>query len=220
MVARPVAFVEMTVAAKVQQVELVNQAVAFQQIDGAIDGDARDVGIDFLRALETVSITCRSTRRWRVSRIPREPSSRCKRPGASWTLMRSPVETRCAGVAAIFANGRLYQMPIRRRAKPLKRAALLRLVLGRAIFCEGDESAQTTFSSAACRRTPVPLSCDLLAGEVEVRAMFHSPGAATGGFSWRAPLPVMAAMIWRPWKRPFSMKISPVCIPPTTTPAT
>src|ERR1700745_2594897 len=69
------------------------------------------------RCRRAVSITCRSTRRWRVSRIPREPSSRCKRPGASWTLMRSPVETRCAGVAAIFAHGRLYQMPIRRRAK-------------------------------------------------------------------------------------------------------
>src|SRR5580704_6783216 len=64
-----------------------------------------------------VSITWRSTRRCRVNRIPREPSSRCKRPGASWTLIRSPVETRCAGVAAIFANCRLYQMPIRRRAK-------------------------------------------------------------------------------------------------------
>ena len=87
-------------------------------------------------------------------------------------------------------------------------------------LCEGGEGAQAAFSSAACRRTPVPLDCDLLASGAEVGDMFHSPGRATGGFSWRAPLPVMAAMIWRPWKRPFSMKISPVCIPPTTTPAT
>jgi hypothetical protein len=49
---RPVAFVEVTVAAKMKQIELVDQAVPFQQIDRAIDGDARDVGIDFLCALE------------------------------------------------------------------------------------------------------------------------------------------------------------------------
>ena len=109
-------------------------------------------------------------------------------------------------------------MPIRRRAKPLGRAALLRLILGLAAVCEGDDGAQAG--------VPVPLNCDrapLCEGDGSAQAtlnMFHSPGGATGGFSWRAPLPVMAAMIWRPWKRPFSMKISPVCIPPTTTPAT
>ena len=103
-------------------------------------------------------------------------------------------------------------MPILSRAKAVGRAALLRLILDLVSGCEGDESAQAG--------VPVPLNCDLLGGEVEVGDMFHSPGGATGGFSWRAPLPVMAAMIWRPWKRPFSMKISPVCIPPTTTPAT
>jgi hypothetical protein len=45
----------MAVAAKVEQIELVNQSVALQQIDCAIDGDARDVGIDFLRAIENLS---------------------------------------------------------------------------------------------------------------------------------------------------------------------
>ena len=39
-VARAVAFVEVLVAAQVEQVELVDQAVAFQQVDGAVDRDA------------------------------------------------------------------------------------------------------------------------------------------------------------------------------------
>ena len=52
MVARAVALVEVAVAAKVEQIELVDQAVALQQIDRAVDSDARDVGIDFLRPLE------------------------------------------------------------------------------------------------------------------------------------------------------------------------
>jgi len=103
-------------------------------------------------------------------------------------------------------------MPILSRAKPQARAAGLRVRLDRAIFCEGDKSAQAG--------VPVPLNCDFPASEVDVAVMFHSPGGATGGFSSRAPLPVIAAMICRPWKRPFSMKISLVCIPPTTTPAT
>ena len=52
MVAGPVAFVEMAIAAKVEQIELVNQAVALQEIDRTVDGDSCDVGVDFLRALE------------------------------------------------------------------------------------------------------------------------------------------------------------------------
>ena len=47
----------------------------------------------------------------------------------------------------------------------------------------------------------------------------HSPGGATGAGSWMRPWPVIEAMICLPWKRPFSMKISEVFRPPTTTPA-
>jgi len=46
-VARAVAFVEVLVAAEVQQVELIDEAVAFQQIKGAVNGDAMNAGIDF-----------------------------------------------------------------------------------------------------------------------------------------------------------------------------
>src|SRR6202040_1985558 len=89
-----------------------------------------------------VSITCRSTRRWRVSRIPREPSSRCRRPGASWTLIRSPVETRCAGVAAMFAKLQLYPNA---DSQPCKthRAALLRAA---AIQCGLNHSVTHRFT--------------------------------------------------------------------------
>jgi hypothetical protein len=52
MVARAVAFVKVAVSAKVQQIELVNQAVALKQIYGAVHGDASDARIDFLGALE------------------------------------------------------------------------------------------------------------------------------------------------------------------------
>ncbi len=47
-----VAFVEMLVAAQVEKIELVDQTVAFQKIDGAVDGHAVDAGIEFLRAIE------------------------------------------------------------------------------------------------------------------------------------------------------------------------
>jgi len=52
MVARPVALVEVPVPAQVQQIEFVDQAVALQQIDRTVDRDARDVGINLLRAIE------------------------------------------------------------------------------------------------------------------------------------------------------------------------
>ncbi len=52
MIARAVAFVIVAMAAKVQKIEFVNQAMAFEQIHRAINRDARDIGIDFLRALE------------------------------------------------------------------------------------------------------------------------------------------------------------------------
>ena len=51
-VAGTVAFVEVLVAAEVQEVELVDEAVALEQIEGAVDGDAMHAGIDFLGAFE------------------------------------------------------------------------------------------------------------------------------------------------------------------------
>jgi hypothetical protein len=78
-VARPVAFVEVAVAAKMKQVELVDQAVALQQIDRAIDGNARDVRIDFLRALENFAGVEVASRRLHHlqehSALAREPDS-------------------------------------------------------------------------------------------------------------------------------------------------
>ena len=52
MIARAVAFVEVLIAAEVQEVELIDQAIALEQIEGAIDRDTMDAGIDFLRAFE------------------------------------------------------------------------------------------------------------------------------------------------------------------------
>ena len=51
-VARAVAFVVVAIAAQVQQVEFVDEALAFQQVERAIDGDAGDGRIDFLRAFQ------------------------------------------------------------------------------------------------------------------------------------------------------------------------
>jgi hypothetical protein len=47
----------------------------------------------------------------------------------------------------------------------------------------------------------------------------YSPGGETGAGSLMRPLPVSAAIISFPWNRPFSMKMSEVLRPPTTTPA-
>ena len=51
-IARAVAFVEMLIATQVQQVQLVDQAVAFQEIERAVDRDAMDSRIDFYGAIE------------------------------------------------------------------------------------------------------------------------------------------------------------------------
>ena len=51
-VARAVAFVEMAVAAEMQEVKLVDQAMAFQEIESAIDGYAGYAWVEFLGALE------------------------------------------------------------------------------------------------------------------------------------------------------------------------
>ena len=52
MIARAVGFVEMAIAAEMQEIELVNEALAFQEIESAIDSYARYARIEFLGALE------------------------------------------------------------------------------------------------------------------------------------------------------------------------
>ena len=52
MVARAMTLVEMAIAAKVKKVQFINQALALQQVDRAIHGDASDPGVDFLGAFE------------------------------------------------------------------------------------------------------------------------------------------------------------------------
>ena len=51
-VARAVAFVIVAVAAKMEEVELVDEALFFEEVDGAVNGDEMNAGIDFLGALE------------------------------------------------------------------------------------------------------------------------------------------------------------------------
>ncbi len=51
-IARAVAFVEVAVAAQVQEVELVDQAVAFQQVDGSVDRYLRDSRVQLARAFQ------------------------------------------------------------------------------------------------------------------------------------------------------------------------
>ena len=51
-IARAVAFVKMLIAAQVQQVKLIDQSIAFQQIERAVDRDAMDSRIDFYGSIE------------------------------------------------------------------------------------------------------------------------------------------------------------------------
>ncbi len=51
-VARAVGFVEVAIAAEMKEIELVYQAVTLQEIESAIDRNARDARIEFLGALE------------------------------------------------------------------------------------------------------------------------------------------------------------------------
>lgn len=51
-VARAMAFVIVLIAANVEQVKLVNQTELLEHIQRAINGDAMNVRIDFLRALK------------------------------------------------------------------------------------------------------------------------------------------------------------------------
>src|ERR1700730_16544522 len=52
MVARAMALIEVAVAAKMKQIELVNQAVSFQQVNGAVHGHTCDIRIYLLSAIE------------------------------------------------------------------------------------------------------------------------------------------------------------------------
>ena len=52
MIARAVGFVIVAIAAEVEEVEFVDEALALEKIDGAIDGDEMDFGINFLGAIE------------------------------------------------------------------------------------------------------------------------------------------------------------------------
>jgi hypothetical protein len=84
-------FVKMFFALQVHEVELVDKALPFEKIQGAIDGDATICGSSFgrgaifrrSRCCLAVSTTLRIVRRWRVMRSPRDISSACRRPGAS-----------------------------------------------------------------------------------------------------------------------------------------
>ncbi len=63
MLALRVTLVIVTVAADVQKIEFVNQAVALQQVNRAIHRDAMDFRVDFLRALQNgigIQVTLRA----------------------------------------------------------------------------------------------------------------------------------------------------------------
>jgi hypothetical protein len=51
-VARTMGFVVVTITAKVEEVQFVDETFLFEQVDGAVDRDEVNFGIDFLRAIE------------------------------------------------------------------------------------------------------------------------------------------------------------------------
>jgi len=51
-VARAVSFVIVAIAAEVEEVELVDEAFFFEEVDSAVDGDQVDSGVHFLGAFE------------------------------------------------------------------------------------------------------------------------------------------------------------------------
>lgn len=51
-VAGPVGFVVVAVAAEVEKIELVDEAFFFEEVDGAVDGDEVDGGVHFLGTFE------------------------------------------------------------------------------------------------------------------------------------------------------------------------
>jgi len=52
MVAGAVGFVVVTIAAEMEEIEFVDQALALEKIDGAVNGDKVNGGIDFLGAFK------------------------------------------------------------------------------------------------------------------------------------------------------------------------
>jgi hypothetical protein len=51
-ISRPMAFIIVLITAKMKEVELVNQAVALEEVDGAIHRDPMNAGIDLVGAVE------------------------------------------------------------------------------------------------------------------------------------------------------------------------
>jgi hypothetical protein len=51
-ISRPMGFVIVTVATEMEKIEFVDEALALEKVDGAVDGNEMDVGIDLLGALE------------------------------------------------------------------------------------------------------------------------------------------------------------------------
>ncbi len=51
-ITRAVGFVIVAIAAKMEEIEFVDETFFFEEIDGAIDGDEMDFGADLLGALE------------------------------------------------------------------------------------------------------------------------------------------------------------------------
>jgi hypothetical protein len=54
MIAWPVGFVVVPVAAKMQQVQFVNEALLFQQVNRAVNGDEMHARVNLLRSLENL----------------------------------------------------------------------------------------------------------------------------------------------------------------------
>jgi hypothetical protein len=51
-IARPVGFVVVAIAAEMEKIELVDETFFFEEVDGAVDGDEMDFRTDFLCTLE------------------------------------------------------------------------------------------------------------------------------------------------------------------------
>ena len=108
MVARTMAFVEMPVAAKVKQVELVNQALALQQVDRAIYGDTSNPGIHFLGAFEDFARVQVATGGFHYLQKDAALAREANAPGGEFTLKpaRSLVVDAFAGGHAMCRSGR------------------------------------------------------------------------------------------------------------------
>ena len=85
-----------------------------------------DARVEFLGALRmspasrwrsALSITSMRILRWRVKRTPRLVRASCKRPGRSWALIRSPVETRCAVVDMIAVRAAALTLKVTARPR-------------------------------------------------------------------------------------------------------